>query len=59
MLGRASIDVYPAECGSHVVWVEELRVRLLPHWGDALLSGAGRRIFRRVLDGLLDDPVRP
>ena len=37
----------------------ELRVRLLPHWGDALLSGAGRRLFRRVLDGLLDDPVRP
>ncbi|MFJ7945818.1 SRPBCC family protein [Streptomyces sp. NPDC096354] len=59
VLGRASIDVYPAECGSHVVWVEELHVRLLPHWGDALLSGAGRRIFRRVLDGLLDDPVRP
>ncbi|MET8272436.1 SRPBCC family protein [Streptomyces sp. NPDC005146] len=59
VLGRASIDVYPAECGSHVVWVEELHIRLLPQCGDALISRAGRRIFRRVLDGLLDSPVRP
>ncbi|MET7313200.1 MULTISPECIES: SRPBCC family protein [unclassified Streptomyces] len=59
VLGRASIDVYPAECGSHVVWVEELHIRLLPQCGDSLISRAGRRIFRRVLDGLLDSPVRP
>ncbi|MGW6093725.1 SRPBCC family protein [Streptomyces sp. NPDC055157] len=59
VLGRASIDVYPAECGSHVVWVEELHIRLLPQCGDSLISRAGRRIFRSVLDGLLDSPVRP
>ncbi|MFJ5814109.1 SRPBCC family protein [Streptomyces sp. NPDC093108] len=58
VLGRASIDVYPTDSGSHVVWVEELGVRLLPRWGDPLIAGAGRRIFGRVLDGLLDRPAR-
>ncbi|MBM7439711.1 SRPBCC family protein [Streptomyces sp. HB132] len=53
--GRASIDVCPTESGSHVVWVEELRVRLLPRWADPLLAGAGRRVFGRVLGTLLDD----
>ncbi|MET7368243.1 SRPBCC family protein [Streptomyces sp. NPDC005566] len=52
--GRASIDVRPTVAGSHVVWVEELRVRLLPGWGDPLLSTAGRRVFGRVLDTLLE-----
>ncbi|MFJ7496151.1 SRPBCC family protein [Streptomyces sp. NPDC097727] len=59
VLGRASIDVYPTDSGSHVVWVEELTVRLLPRWADPLLAGAGRRIFGRVLDGILDRPARP
>ncbi|MFF3129353.1 SRPBCC family protein [Streptomyces sp. NPDC057908] len=59
VLGRASIDVYPTDSGSHVVWVEELTVRLLPRWADPLLAGAGRRVFGRVLDGILDRPVRP
>lgn len=54
--GRASIDVYPTDSGSHVVWVEEVRVRLVPSWGDPLLAGAGRRAFGRVLDGLLGTP---
>ncbi|MES9507088.1 SRPBCC family protein [Streptomyces sp. NPDC000609] len=58
VLGRASIDVYPMDSGSHVVWVEELGVRLLPRWGDPLIAGAGRRIFGRVLDSLLDRPAR-
>ncbi|WP_405392477.1 SRPBCC family protein [Streptomyces sp. NBC_01102] len=53
--GRASIDVRPTGAGSHVIWVEELRVRLLPRWGDPLLATAGRRLFGRVLDTLLDD----
>ncbi|MFJ1550413.1 SRPBCC family protein [Streptomyces sp. NPDC088246] len=59
VLGRASIDVYPTDSGSHVVWVEELTVRLLPRWADPLLAGAGRRVFGRVLDGILDRPARP
>ncbi|KQX94688.1 MULTISPECIES: SRPBCC family protein [Streptomyces] len=53
--GRASIDVRPTGTGSHVIWVEELRVRLLPRWGDPLLATAGRRVFGRVLDTLLDE----
>ncbi|MFI6062932.1 SRPBCC family protein [Streptomyces sp. NPDC051286] len=59
VLGRASIDVYPTESGSHVVWVEELRIRLLPQWGDPLIAATGRRLFGRVLDGLLEVTVRP
>lgn len=59
VLGRASIDVYPTDFGSHVVWVEELGVRLLPRWGDPLIAGAGRRVFGRVLDSMLDRPARP
>ncbi len=58
VLGRATIDVYPTHAGSHVVWVEELSVRLLPRWGDPLISGAGRRIFGRVLDSMLDRPAQ-
>ncbi|MET9922232.1 SRPBCC family protein [Streptomyces sp. NPDC059605] len=56
--GRASIDVYPTGSGSHVVWVEELTVRLLPRWGDPLIAGAGRRVFGRVLDSMLDPAAR-
>ncbi|MFE8916238.1 SRPBCC family protein [Streptomyces globisporus] len=56
VLGRASIDVLPTDSGSHVVWVEELRVRLVPRWGDPLLASAGRRMFGKVLDALLASP---
>ncbi|MEU6018797.1 SRPBCC family protein [Streptomyces sp. NPDC047515] len=59
VLGRASIDVYPTDSGSHVVWVEELSVRLLPRWVDPLVAAAGRRVFGRVLDGMLDRPAGP
>ncbi|MFB6816228.1 SRPBCC family protein [Streptomyces sp. NPDC056347] len=51
--GRASIEVCPTDSGSHVVWVEELGVRLLPRWCDPALARAGRRVFGRALDGLL------
>ncbi|MGW1230230.1 SRPBCC family protein [Streptomyces sp. NPDC001478] len=56
VLGRAAIDVYPTRSGSHVVWVEEVRVRLLPHWADPLVVRAGGRVFGRVLDSVLDSP---
>lgn len=53
--GRASIDVRPTGSGSHVIWVEEVRMRLVPGWGDPLVARAGRRIFGRVLGTLLED----
>ncbi|MFJ8865072.1 SRPBCC family protein [Streptomyces sp. NPDC102473] len=53
--GRASIEVRPTDSGSHVIWVEELRVRLLPRWADPLLATAGRRVFSRELGVLLED----
>ncbi|MFD9290668.1 SRPBCC family protein [Streptomyces sp. NPDC060030] len=53
--GRASIDVCPTGSGSHVIWVEELRVRLIPRWADPLLATAGRRVFSRELGVLLED----
>ncbi|MFJ8884888.1 SRPBCC family protein [Streptomyces sp. NPDC102402] len=53
--GRASIDIRPTDSGSHVVWVEELRVRLLPRLFDPLLASAGRRLFSRELGVLLED----
>ncbi|MFI8003000.1 SRPBCC family protein [Streptomyces sp. NPDC086010] len=53
--GQASIDVYPTGSGSRVIWVEELRVRLLPRWADPVLAAAGRRVFGRALHMLLDD----
>ncbi|QNE78738.1 SRPBCC family protein [Streptomyces finlayi] len=53
VMGRAAIDVYPTDSGSHVVWVEELRVRLLPRLADPLVASAGRRVFTRALDRLL------
>ncbi|MFE3516172.1 SRPBCC family protein [Streptomyces sp. NPDC059166] len=55
VLGRASIDVRPTGSGSHVIWVEDVRVRLLPGWADPLLATAGRRVFSRELDVLLED----
>ncbi|HEY9441520.1 MAG TPA: SRPBCC family protein [Streptomyces sp.] len=57
--GRALIDVCPTATGSHVVWVEEIRLRLLPRWSDPLLAAAGRRVFGRVLDALLEGPAGP
>ncbi|MEV6162733.1 SRPBCC family protein [Streptomyces sp. NPDC052052] len=57
--GGASISVHPTDSGSHVVWVEELTVRLLPQWADPLIAGPGRRVFGRVLDGMLGGPARP
>ncbi|MEU1125933.1 SRPBCC family protein [Streptomyces sp. NPDC005899] len=55
VVGRASLDVRPTGSGSHVIWVEEVRVRLLPRWGDPLLTAVGRRVFGRALDTLLQD----
>ncbi|WP_327174100.1 SRPBCC family protein [Streptomyces sp. NBC_01335] len=56
--GRASIDVVPTQTGSHVVWVEDVRLFLPGRWIDPLLTAAGRRMFGRVLDGLLEAPAR-
>ncbi|MGW7434124.1 SRPBCC family protein [Streptomyces sp. NPDC054861] len=55
VLGRARIEVYALPSGgSRAVWTEELRVRAVPRALDPVLALAGRRMFGRVLDGLLD-----
>ncbi|MEU8518930.1 SRPBCC family protein [Streptomyces sp. NBC_01216] len=52
--GHAVIEVYAAgRGGSHAVWVEELRVRGVPGLLDPVVSFVGRRVFGRVMDGLL------
>ncbi|CAM5603267.1 SRPBCC family protein [Streptomyces californicus] len=56
VLGRASIDVLPTGSGSHVVWVEELRVRLVPRFGDPLLASPDGGCVGKVLDALLASP---
>ncbi|MEU5982743.1 SRPBCC family protein [Streptomyces sp. NPDC047434] len=54
VLGRAVIEVQgTADGGSRVVWCEELRVRGVPRLVDPVLAFAGRRLFGRVMDGLL------
>ncbi|MFF9011890.1 SRPBCC family protein [Streptomyces sp. NPDC014870] len=54
VLGHAVIEVYADEGGgARAVWVEELRVRGVPRALDPLLALAGRRVFGRVVDGLL------
>ncbi|MFG2331613.1 SRPBCC family protein [Streptomyces sp. NPDC048604] len=55
VLGWAQIEVSPGVGGgSHVVWREELRLRGLPRAADPLLGAAGRLLFGRALDGLLN-----
>ncbi|MFE9851653.1 SRPBCC family protein [Streptomyces sp. NPDC005576] len=56
--GWASIEVLPTRAGSHVVWVEDIRLFLPGRWMDPLLVAAGRRMFGRVLDALLEAPER-
>lgn len=51
--GWAEIEVWPEGSGAVVVWVEELRIRLLPRLFDPLVVRVGRLVFGRALDGLL------
>ncbi|WP_326800085.1 SRPBCC family protein [Streptomyces sp. NBC_01808] len=62
VLGWAEIEVYGPEAGDgaagpvRVVWREQLRVRRLPRALDPVVAWTARRVFGRVLDGLLRDP---
>jgi hypothetical protein len=53
ILGWAEIEVHPADGGSRVVWREEVRVRGLPRFFDAVARSGGQWMFGRALDGLL------
>ncbi|GEC03958.1 hypothetical protein SSP24_16130 [Streptomyces spinoverrucosus] len=52
--GWAEIEVRPGPGGrAHVVWREELRVRLLPPFLDGALERAARSVFGRAANRLL------
>lgn len=51
--GWAEIEVLPQGPGAVVVWVEELRIRLVPRLFDPLVVRVARLVFGRALDGLL------
>ncbi|GGY47153.1 SRPBCC family protein [Streptomyces omiyaensis] len=52
--GWALIEVAPEGAGARVVWTEELTVRGVPRLFDGVLARAGRVVFGRALDGLLN-----
>ncbi|WP_336323093.1 SRPBCC family protein [Streptomyces lavendofoliae] len=54
--GWAEIEVRETAPGTvRVTWTEEVGVRGLPRMCDAVVAGAGRRLFGRALSGLLAD----
>ena len=53
VLGWAEIEVRADGAGSLLRWREEIRLRGVPAPLNAVLAGGGRRIFGRVVDGLL------
>ncbi|AUH38932.1 Immediate-early protein 2 [Streptomyces sp. CMB-StM0423] len=62
VLGWAEIEVYGPEADAgdagavRVVWREELGVRGVPRTLDPVVAWTARRVFSRVLDGLLRAP---
>ncbi|MFP1624652.1 SRPBCC family protein [Streptomyces sp. 5K101] len=56
--GWAEIEVRAVGTGSAVVWVEELRIAVLPGLLDGLVGRVGRLAFGRALDGLLARETR-
>ncbi|MBD0838523.1 SRPBCC family protein [Streptomyces sp. TRM68416] len=55
--GWAEIEVRPGPGGrAHVVWREELRVRLLPRIFDGPLRASARYVFGRAVNRLLRRP---
>ena len=53
--GWAELSVAPQGGGSRVTWVEEARPARLPRFAQPLADAAGRRLFTRVVRGLLGD----
>jgi hypothetical protein len=55
MLGMADFSVDAAVAGSRETWREEPVPARLPRYARPLADAAGRRLFTRVLRGLLND----
>jgi hypothetical protein len=55
MLGWAELSVTAAGTGSIVTWREEAVPARQPRFARPLADAAGRRLFTRVLRGLLSD----
>ena len=53
MLGWAELSVAAAGSGARITWREEAVPARLPRFARPLADAAGRRLFRRVLRGLL------
>jgi len=53
MRGWAELTVTPAGAGSRVTWREEAVPAGLPRFAHGLADAAGRRLFTRVVRGLL------
>jgi carbon monoxide dehydrogenase subunit G len=53
MLGWAELTVTPSGTGSRVTWREEAVPARLPRFARPVADAAGRRLFARVLRGLL------
>ncbi len=51
--GWAELSVEPLDLGSRVVWREEIHVTGMPRLADGLTRASSRRLFSRVIDGLL------
>lgn len=54
MLGWAELSVQAHGTGSRVTWREEAKPAKLPAFTDAISAAAGKRLFGRVLRGLLE-----
>jgi Polyketide cyclase / dehydrase and lipid transport len=54
VLGWAELAVVPSGTGSRVTWREEAVPAKLPRLARPLADAAGRRLFTRVIRGLLD-----
>ncbi|GAB7183816.1 hypothetical protein ATKI12_3647 [Kitasatospora sp. Ki12] len=52
--GGAVLRVRAVDGGSEARWAEELRITGLPRPADPLIAAAGRLVFGRVLDRLLE-----
>ncbi len=51
--GWAELTIEPVVSGSRVTWREDIHVRGVPRLFDSVTRLAGRRLFARVVDGLM------
>jgi len=51
--GWAELSVEPCGEGSRVTWREDIHVRGMPRLMDGVTRASSRRLFSRVIDGLL------